>query len=106
MTREQQARRARALDLFRAARPHNPIHWTSDRTTRGDFDGRDSSLEIFDVPGQQQLAFLRGLREERRQAEALLGQPLVLIFHTPEATRAHYPWVLGHALTERHSRTR
>ncbi len=87
--------RARALELFRRARPDHPIYWTSDRTTRGDFDGRQCALEIFDVPGVEQLAFLRALRAERREAEAMLGEPLVVIFHTPQATRAHYTWVLG-----------
>lgn len=67
-----------------------PMCWASDRTTWGDFEGRERTLEIFNIESSEQLGFLRSVRESRRQIEAKLGGPLTFVFHTPEATRQHY----------------
>ncbi len=86
---ESSARREIAIALMRASSPY-PARWTDDRTCRGDFDGREYSVELFGVPSPNRKEVRRQLRQVRRVAEELLGRPIILIFHTPEATAKHY----------------
>ena len=71
-----------------------PVRWTDEKTSRGDFDGRDFAIEIFGVPTSEQRALRRRLRDVRKTAGSILGSSLVLIFHTPEATARHYQELL------------
>jgi len=86
---EPSARRASALALIRSSSPY-AARWTDDRTCRGDFEGREYSIEFFDVPRAKQKELRRDLRQVRHIAEELLGRPIILIFHTPDATAKHY----------------
>ena len=81
------------LELFREALPDNPVVWTSSRTTLGDFDGREVTLEIFDVPWEEKRALLGRLRPHRERARQMLGRAVQLVFHAPEATAEHHGWV-------------
>lgn len=81
------------LELFREALPKHPVVWTSSRTSLGDFEGRDFTLEVFDVPWTEKRALLGDLLPQRTRAENVFGRPVQLLFHTPEATDAHYSWV-------------
>jgi hypothetical protein len=71
-----------------------PVFWADERTTLGDFEGRDATLEIFDVPSSEERALFRSLRLLRTWADAQLRVPVLLMFHTPAATRKHYAWAL------------
>src|SRR5256885_7988780 len=67
--------------------------WTDERTSTGDFDGRDWTLELFDVPvGEQRSAHAR-LWELGKMVRNSLGHSLTFIFHRPEETERLYPWV-------------
>jgi hypothetical protein len=81
--------REAVLALVRRAAAY-PLRWTDEKTSRGDFDGRDSAIEIFDVSASEQRAVRRRLRGVCKMAQSILGTPLVLIFHTPEATATYY----------------
>lgn len=72
-----------------------PARWADSRSTSGDFDGRATTLEIFNVESAAQRQLYRALREARRVAENELGAPLLLIFHRPEDTSRFYSWVLN-----------
>ena len=89
--------RIAALGLFRKELRTELIRWTDDRTSRGDFDGRERSIEIFDVPVSQQRALHRRLSDVRKKAAEILGGPVVVLFHSPAETRRHYRWILGPA---------
>lgn len=84
----------RALFMWRTRRP---VRWADELTTLGDFDGRDCTLEVFDVPAEEEWELFRSLRTLRRRAAAELGRALTLIFHTPEETTRLYAWVRARA---------
>ena len=84
------AKRGQILLLFRATLPNYPVRWADDRTTLGDFEGREFALEIFNVPVEQQRSLYQHSRDLRKSSREILGSPILLIFHTPEATREHY----------------
>lgn len=71
-----------------------PVRWAGSETTLGDFDGRDSTLEVFGVEPGRQFELRRELRPLRRVFEELLRRPITLVFHTPEAVREHYQEVV------------
>jgi hypothetical protein len=70
-----------------------PVRWADARTTRGDFDGREWTLELFDIPRSERRRLQDELWELREQVWARMGRALVLILHTPESTERHYSWV-------------
>ena len=78
------------LKAFREALSGLPVHWASSGTTLGDFEGREVTLDVFDVPAWQQRALLRALRPQREEARRLLGARVGIVFHTPEATSRHH----------------
>lgn len=88
-------KRSEVLSRFQEALRPRLVRWTDEMTSFGDFEGRDLTLELFDIPAGEQRDTLRRLRELRRRCEEILGATLLLVFHTPEATRAHYAWLLG-----------
>lgn len=93
MNRED-ARRS-VLALFASHAAHCLPRWADHTTSAGDFEGRDVTLEFFNVPVHDQRPFRRRLRDVVRQAEGIVGGPLLLIFHTPEATAKHYASVIA-----------
>jgi hypothetical protein len=86
------------LVLFRRAVGNKPVVWASERTTLGDYEGHDVTLEVFDVPAEEQRDLLRTLRPERQAAADLLGGPVQVVFHTPDATSRHHAWVRDEAM--------
>lgn len=70
-----------------------PVFWTDPRTSLGDFEGRDTTLEVFDVAEEDQLLLLRRLRPHRKAAAEKLGTKVRLLFHTPIETERLYSWV-------------
>ena len=83
--------RSQLTEKFRQATVR-PLRW-ADEGPAGDFEGRETTLEIFDVQEEDQKNLFLGLADLRRDAKRLLGESLRLIFHTPEATTRHYPGV-------------
>lgn len=77
-----------AIEAFRnALGPEYPACWT---VSKGDFSGRETTIDVFNVPVGMQREFLRRLREARGIARGLIGSKCQFIFHTPEATAEHY----------------
>ena len=66
--------------------------WTDERTSMGDFDGRDWTLELFDVPMSQQRSVHARLWQLGKMVRNSLGHSLMFIFHRPEETKRLYPW--------------
>jgi len=73
-----------------------PLAWTDDRTTLGDYDGRDLTIEVFNIPSNRQRAFFGELSQRRRELADEFGRPVVFIFHTPKVTARYY----GHLFAE------
>jgi hypothetical protein len=70
-----------------------PTRWTDERTSLGDFDGREWTLEIFDVPVSESRALHARLWGLKKRVWKHLGHAMTTIFHTPEDTERFYPWV-------------
>jgi hypothetical protein len=94
VTRSIEEKRDEVLSLFRDALETKLVRWTDELTSTGDFEGRDFTLEIFDIPVGEQREMLRRLRELRHRSEKICGAAILLVFHTPEATRSHYAGLL------------
>lgn len=76
------------LEAFRAVLGRDYLAcWTR---SRGDFSGRDVTVDIFNVPAERQRELLRRLRSARDRAKDLIGSRCIFIFHSPRATREHY----------------
>lgn len=85
-TREE--RRQQALGLvIQALQGKYPVRWNS---TFGDFSGRESTMELFNVPPQEQRSIMHQLRDTRPKLEELVDSRCIFLFHTPEATKEHY----------------
>ena len=87
MDRREQIRR-----MFQLA-TGKPVRWSDARTSQGDFEGRDATLEVFDVPEDGQWALFRRLLAHRRAASEKMGAKVALVFHTPQETERLYAWV-------------
>jgi hypothetical protein len=72
-----------------------PVRWADARTTLGDFDGREWTLELFDIPWSERRRLQDELWALREEVWEGMGRALVLIMHTPESTERHYAWVRG-----------
>jgi hypothetical protein len=70
-----------------------PVRWADARTSLGDFDGREWTLELFDIPRNERRQLQDQLWDLRKEVWDRMGRSLVFIFHTPEATDQHYSWV-------------
>lgn len=83
-------RRLALVAIREALGPDFPARWVYERTSKGDFAGREAAVDVFNVPVKMQRELLRRTREAREIAKGLVGSSCLLIFHTPEATAAHY----------------
>ncbi len=70
------------LDLVRAAVGGHSVRWTDERTSKGDFDGRDWTGSL-----------LLRLITLKREIRASNGTALTFVTHTPENTDRYYAWV-------------
>jgi hypothetical protein len=78
--------------LFQAV-TRKPVRWLDERTSRGDFENRSGTLEVFYVPAADQYPLYQRLQPLEEKASERLGQPIRILFHTPEETTRLYPWV-------------
>jgi hypothetical protein len=84
-------KRSEVLGLLRKASQYQyPLRWLDGQSNRGDFDGREFAIDIFNVLPQNQREFLRAIREVRPRLEELLGFDCIFLFHSPEDTSANY----------------
>ena len=67
-----------------------PVRWVDEKTTVGDFDGRELSIDVFSVPTAEQINFLCQIRSIMGLIREMTGHRCIFIFHSPEATAAHY----------------
>ena len=70
-----------------------PVEWTSERTSLGDFDGRDWTLEVFDVPPSEIRSVQKQLWTFREHILDKLHKSIQVLYHSPDATTRYYPWV-------------
>ena len=70
-----------------------PVRWTDQQTSVGDFDGRDWTVEIFDVPASERRDLRAKLWPAREHVRHTLGAHIRFVFHTSEATDKYYRWV-------------
>ena len=85
--------RSEVLRRFVGCLEGRPVRWLTDAIAFGDFEGREETIEVFDVPQSQQRRLLRDLREARQDARRILGRTVRVLFHTPEATTSLYSHV-------------
>ena len=67
-----------------------PLRWVDEKTTVGDFDGREVAIDVFLVPTAEQINFLSKIRSIRGVLREITGHRCIFIFHSPEATAVHY----------------
>ena len=78
--------------LVEQAANGRPTRWADDRTLLK-FEERDWTLEVFDVPSDEELDFHRRLGAIHREVRARLGQSFIVVTHTPEDTSRYFDWV-------------
>lgn len=67
-----------------------PLRWVDEKTSLGDFDGREVAIDVFNIPVAEQIDFLTQLRQVRNKIREMIGHRCIFIFHSPESTRMHY----------------
>jgi hypothetical protein len=69
------------------------VRWADSKTSLGDWEGRDWTLEVFDVPSAEKRELHKRLFPIIEEVALRDDVRVVLIFHTPEATAKYYGWV-------------
>ncbi|MBI5886171.1 MAG: hypothetical protein HZB85_06275 [Deltaproteobacteria bacterium] len=67
-----------------------PLRWVDEKTSIGEFDGRDFAIDVFNISLAEQLNFLARIRDLRDKIHEMIGSRCLFIFHSPEATKRHY----------------
>lgn len=73
-------------------------HWSEAKTSRGDFEGSEWTIDVFDVPGEESFGLGRRIAAYRRELSRKHGIGIVVVPHTPEATDEHFSWVRKRAV--------
>src|SRR4051812_32098692 len=81
------------LELIRRRSGGRPVRWVDARTSAGDFDGREWTVEVFDVAKSDRLALREALWDLFTEGGKATGKPGSLLTHTPEDTSTYYAWV-------------
>src|SRR3989304_5894521 len=66
------------------------LRWVDEKTSLGDFDGREVAIDVFNIPVAEQIDFLVQIRQVRNKIREMIGHRCIFIFHSPESTRMHY----------------
>jgi hypothetical protein len=77
-----------------------PVAWAGARAV-GDYDGRERTLDVFNVDARDQLDLLKRFRGVRPEIEAALGGPVIVLFHTTKETARLYPEVAARQIEQR-----
>ncbi|MEK6531321.1 MAG: hypothetical protein AABZ23_02365 [Deltaproteobacteria bacterium] len=67
-----------------------PLRWADEKTTLGDFDGKEFTIDVFRIPANEQLDFLKTVRPIRDKIRDKIGDDCMFIFHSPKATEKYY----------------
>lgn len=68
-----------------------PVRWAPPELRRGDYDGRECTLEVFLADAREQLGLLEAIGEDDwAKIEAAAGGPVVYIFHTTKESQERY----------------
>jgi hypothetical protein len=81
------------LEVVRRLASNRPVRWVDQKTSAGDFDGREWTIEVFDVAKSERLALREKLWDLLVAVRKHTGKPMSLITHTPEDTSSYYAWV-------------
>src|SRR5437762_1123515 len=81
------------LELIQRRTAGRPVRWVDSRTSAGDFDGREWTVEVFDVAKDDRLALREALWDLFTEVRRRTGRPVSLLTHTPEDTSTFYAWV-------------
>jgi hypothetical protein len=81
------------LEVVRRLASNRPARWVDKKTSAGDFDGRDWTIEVFDVANIDCLALRETLWDLFTAVRKHTGKPMSLVTHTPEDTSSFYAWV-------------
>jgi hypothetical protein len=73
-----------------------PVRWGNELI--GDYDGRERTLEVFNADASEQRALVSLLRPLRTELQAVLGGPVVVIFHTRSQSMLLYAAFVEDAL--------
>ena len=77
-----------------------PARWATEGTLWGDYDGRENTLEVFNVDAKEQRALYRQMRPMREALEQEVGAPLIVLFHTRKESLRLYADFVFAALLE------
>jgi hypothetical protein len=61
----------------------------------GDYDGRERTLEVFNADPSDQRPLLHQFRDVRSEVEAVVGGPVIVMFHTTKETRRLYAKIVA-----------
>lgn len=67
-----------------------PVRWADEKTTLGDFEGREFTIDVFRISPKDYRSFLATVEPVRERIKELVGDRCFFVFHTPEATEQHY----------------
>ena len=67
-----------------------PLRWHDERTSLGDFDGKDLTIEVFNISPEEQLDFLEKTWRIQFEVRNQCGRRPTFVFHSVEATEEHY----------------
>ncbi|MBI5480559.1 MAG: hypothetical protein HY906_17005 [Deltaproteobacteria bacterium] len=81
------------LEVVRRLADDRPVRWVDSRTSAGDFDGREWTIEVYDVAKADRRALREKLWDLFSKVRRYTGKPMSLVTHTPEDTNAFYAWV-------------
>jgi hypothetical protein len=76
--------------LMKTTRFDYPMEWAADHSVIGNFDGHEFAIDVFEILPQAQLEFLKAIRAVRPKLVELVGSRCIFLFHSPQATKAHY----------------
>ena len=85
--------RAYILGLVREIVPGHPVRWMDSRISMGDIPGRDWSINIFDVPSDEERQLHSRLFPLYLDIRERLGRSVMFLTHSPQDTDRYYAWV-------------
>lgn len=89
MTQETKYTKEQILERVRQLVDGRPVRWVDEDTSRGDFAGRDWTIEVFDVTKDDRLALREKLWDLFVEVRTHSGKLLSLITHVPKTSTAH-----------------
>lgn len=76
------------------------LRWVDHKTTMGDFSGRDTAIDVFNVPTGKAREIYSLTSDFRHLLYKETGESITLITHTPEATKEFYSHIVPDSCSE------